>query len=146
MAEFLNEVGRVCVKNGVRCLYHNHWTECETDGLEQLCKLTDSHVVGFAFDTGHAVRAGKDPAAIIGVLGKRLSLIHFADASEDVQTTTKRPPLGEGQMKIPMVVEALRKVGFKQWIVLEEEATTLPGRKLAEKGLAVFHEAFQQPQ
>lgn len=144
MAEFVNEIGRVCAKNGVRCLYHNHWVECEDDGLEQLCKLTDPKLVGFAFDTGHAVRAGKDPAVIIGVLGKRLGLIHFADASEEVSSVTKRPPLGEGRLKIPAVVEALRKANFNQWIVLEEE-TTGAGRPLAEKGLAIFRKVFQQP-
>jgi inosose dehydratase len=144
MAEFMNEVGRVCAKNGVRCLYHNHWVECEGDGMEQLCKLTDSKLVGFAFDTGHAVRAGKDPAAIISVLGKRFGVIHFADASEQVSSVTKRPPLGEGRMEIPVVVEAIQKAGFNQWIVLEEE-TTGNGRLLAEKGLAVFRKAFQQP-
>jgi len=143
MAELMNEVGRVCAKNGVRCLYHNHWVECEGDGMEQLCKLTDPKLVGFAFDTGHAVRAGKDPAAVIAVLGKRLGVIHFADASADVQSVTKRPPLGEGKLKIPPVVEALRKVGFNQWIVLEEETTGLPGRPLAEKGLAIFRSVFR---
>jgi len=143
MAEFMNEVGRVCAKNGIRCLYHNHWVECESDGLEQLCKLTNPELVGFAFDTGHAVRAGKDPAAVIGVLGGRLGVIHFADASEQVASVTKRPPLGDGRMKIPAVVEALRKAGFNQWIVLEEE-TAAAGRPLAEKGLAIFRKAFQQ--
>jgi sugar phosphate isomerase/epimerase len=137
MAEFMNEVGRICAKHGVRCLYHNHWVECEGDGMEQLCKLTDPKLVGFAFDTGHAVRAGRDPAAVIGVLGKRLGVIHFADASD-----SKRPPLGEGRLKIPAVVEALRKTGFNQWIVLEEETTGVPGRPLAEKGLAIFRKVF----
>jgi inosose dehydratase len=144
MAEFVNEIGRVCAKNGVRCLYHNHWVECEGDGMDQLCKLTDPKLVGFAFDTGHAVRAGKDPAAIIATLGKRLGVIHFADASEQVASVTKRPPLGEGRMNIPAVVEALRKAGYNQWIVLEEE-TTGAGRPLAEKGLAIFRKVFQQP-
>jgi len=138
MAEFMKEVGRVCAKHGVRCLYHNHWAECEGDGMEQLCKLTDPKLLGFAFDTGHAVRAGKDPAAVIGVLGKRLGVIHFADGSADA----KRPPLGEGKMKIPAVVEALRKVGYNQWIVLEEETSDAPGRALAERGFAIFRKLF----
>lgn len=146
LAEFMNEVGRVCAKNGVRCLYHNHWWECEGDGLEILRKQTDPKLVGFAFDTGHAVRAGKDPAAMIGVLGKRLGLIHFADASEQVKSATQRPPLGEGRMKIPAVAEALRRAGFDQWIVLEEETTADTGRLLAEKGLAVFRQTFQRSQ
>lgn len=143
MAAFLNEVGGVCAKNGVRCLYHNHWVECEGDGLEQLCKLTDPKLVGFAFDTGHAIRAGKDPVAIISVLGKRLGLVHFADGSADPQLAGKRPPLGEGQLKIPTVTAALQKAGFNGWVVLEEETTGMPGRPLAEKGLAILRKAFK---
>ncbi len=146
MAEFMNEVGRVCAKNGVRCLDHTHWWECGGDGLEQLCKLTDPKLVGFALDTGHAVRAGADPSAMISVLAGRLGLIHFADASDTSANPVKRPPLGEGRMNIPAVVEALRKAGFHRWIVLEEETTAVNARPLAERGLALFRKVFQEPQ
>ncbi len=84
--------------------------------MDQWCKLTEPKLAGFAFDTGHAVRAGKYPAAIIATLGKRPGVIHFADASEQVASVTKRPPLGEGRMKIPAVIEALRKAGYNQWL------------------------------
>jgi len=142
MAKFVNDLGRVCAKHGVRCLYHNHWVECEADGLEQLCRLTDPALVGFAFDTGHAVRVGKDPAAVIGVLGKRLRLIHFADYADDGPSGPRRPPLGEGRLNIPAVVAALRSVGFDQWVVLEEETQSAAGRALAERGLKLFRRAF----
>jgi len=141
MAEFMNEVGRICANNGVRCLYHNHWVECDADGLERLCRLTDPKLVGFAFDTGHALRAGKDPAAVIAVLGKRLGLVHLADSVAPGPTPPHRPPLGDGRLKIAEVAAALRKVNFDQWIVLEEE-TSSAGRSLAERGLKVFRTAF----
>lgn len=142
MAEFLDEAGRACAKSGVRLLYHNHWVECEGDGLEQLCRLTNPELVGFAFDTGHAVRAGKDPAGVIAVLGKRLGLIHFADASEDGPSAAKRPLLGEGRLPMAAVVAALGTAGFEGWIVLEEE-TAGEGRASAERGLALFRKAFK---
>jgi len=144
MADFVNELGRVCAAQGVRCLYHNHWVECEGDGLERLCRLTDAQCVGFAFDTGHAVRVGKDPAAIIGVLGQRLEVIHFADSTPP-GPAPHRPPLGEGQLKIPAVVAALRSVDFHGWIVLEEETKAADGRALAQRGLKLFHMEFPPP-
>ncbi len=142
MAEFLDDIGRVCRANGVGCLYHNHWADCEAGGLEELCRRTDPQRVGFALDTGHALHAGKDPAALAGVLGKRLGLIHFADYSDQGPSNVRRPPLGEGCLDIPALVEALRKTAYDGWIVLEEETASAAGRPLAENGLAVFQKAF----
>ena len=138
MADFVNEVGSVCASKGVGCLYHNHWWECEGNGLNILHELTNPKRVGFAFDTGHTVRAGKDPAAMIGLLGGRLGMIHLADWNGE-----KRPPLGEGRLNIQAVVEALQKAGFDKWIVLEEETKVGAARAQVEKGLAVFRSAFQ---
>jgi len=142
MADFVNEVGSVCASKGVGCLYHNHWWECEGNGLNILHELTNPKRVGFAFDTGHAVRAGKDPAAMIALLGGRLGMIHLADFDEQCQTPGKRPPLGEGCLNIPAVLEALKKVGFGKWIVLEEETKVGAARAQVEKGLAVFQSTF----
>lgn len=144
MARFVNDVARICAVHGVKVLYHNHWRDCEGDALETLCELTDPERVGFAFDTGHALHAGKDPAALIGVMGRRLELVHFADYAGDRGSATQRPPLGEGCLKIAEVVAALRRAGFKGWIVLEEETSSADGRTLAERGLATFRRAFSQ--
>jgi len=142
---FLNRIGGVCQQHGVRCLYHNHWWECAGDGLVQLCRRTDPQRVGFAFDTGHALRAGNDPAALIDRLGARLAVVHLADASDQAPTVVKRPPLGAGRLNLPAVVAALRRVKFQQWIVLEEETTAATARPMAERGLATFRAAFSAP-
>lgn len=143
MATFVNEVGRVCAAADVRCLYHNHVWECEGDGLETMCRSTDPKLVGFALDTGHALQASKDPAALIKVLGKRLGLVHFADFVQEGGPPGKRPSLGQGRLQIRATVDALRQADFDQWIVLEEDGTSGGGRALAEKGLATFRAAFQ---
>ena len=139
MADFVNEIGGICASKGVGCLYHNHWWECEGNGLNILNELTRPKTVGFAFDTGHAVRAGKDPAAMIGLLAKRLGMIHLADWNSE-----KRPSLGEGRLDIQAVVAALQKAAFDKWIVLEEETKVGAARAQVEKGLAVFRSAFRK--
>ncbi len=142
MADFVNEIGDACAAAGARCLYHNHWWECEGSGLEILTEHVRPHTAGFAFDTGHAQRAGKDPAAVIAMLGKRLGMIHLADFDERVPTPGKRPPLGEGSVNLSAVADALRNVGFDGWIVLEEETKYGEARPQVEKGLAVFRSSF----
>lgn len=141
-AGYINTVGEACASGGVCCLYHNHWWECEGYGLERLHELTDPGIVSFAFDTGHALRAGKDPAAVIETLGPRLGMLHLADFRADWDSQVKRPPLGEGVLDFPAVVAALRSVGFEGWVVLEEETRVGEARAQVERGLALFRKAF----
>ena len=136
-AELVNEVGRVCADGQVRCLYHTHWWECEGDGLEQLFELCDPGLVDFAFDTGHAVRAGRDAVTEIGMLAGRIGMLHLTDWDGE-----RRPPLGEGRIDLPAVAAALGKVGFDGWVVLEEETQFGSARPQVERGLAVFKSTF----
>jgi sugar phosphate isomerase/epimerase len=148
MADFANEIGGACADkdicaggasaSGGGCLYHNHWWECEASGLEIVHELTDPKLVAFAFDTGHAVRAGKDPAAMIRMLSRRLGMIHLADFDERLPSPGKRPTLGEGRLNMSSVVEALRAVAFDKWIVLEEETQVGAARPQVEKAFAVL--------
>jgi inosose dehydratase len=142
MADFVNEVADVCAGKGIGLLYHNHWWECEGNGLQTLHALTDRRRVGFAFDTGHAGRAGKDPVALIHLLAGRLGLIHLGDWDDQLQTQVKRPPLGEGKMNLAAVAEALRKAAFNGWIVLEEETKVGAARPQVEKAFAIFQSTF----
>lgn len=142
MAQFVNQVGGLCASKGLPLLYHNHWWECDGIGLETLQGLTDAKNVGFAFDTGHAGRAGKDPSALIRMLGARLGMVHLADWSPQLQTVVKRPPLGEGRMNLATVRDALRHAGFNGWIVLEEETQVGAARPQVEKCFALFRSTF----
>ncbi len=144
MAAFLDDLGGRCATQGVRLLYHNHWQDCEGGSLPRLARLTDPAKVGFAFDTGHAIRAGEDPAAVIAALGSRLALVHFGDFAADDPSNVKRPPLGTGRLDVAATAAAIRKAGAVQWVVLEEESAEGGGEDLAKKGLAVLRSAFPE--
>ena len=121
MAERLNAFGDICVAAGVTTTYHNHWWEPENDALGKLAELTDPERVGFAFDTGHCARAGRDVAQTIRELGDRLAFVHLADHSPDADNPGLRPMLGEGTLDIDAVTDALREVKPESWVVLEED-------------------------
>lgn len=144
MAAFLDDLGGLCATQGVRLLYHNHWQDCEGGALPRLARLTDPAKVGFAFDTGHAVRVGEDPAKVIAALGPRLALVHFGDFAADDPSNVKRPPLGTGRLDVKAVAAAIRKAGAVCWVVLEEESSAGDGAELARKGLAVLRTAFPE--
>lgn len=117
--EGLNLFGEACAPRSVQLAYHNHWWESEQDGLVKLAGYTDPSTVGFAFDTGHHVRAGKDAAALVRELADRLSIIHLGDYAEDAGGNVFRPKLGTGIMDMSDLRSALK--GFTGWLVLEEE-------------------------
>lgn len=144
MAAFLDDLGGLCATQGVRLLYHNHWQDCAEGCLPKLCRLTDPARVGFAFDTGHAVHAGEDPAAILAAFGRRTELVHFADYADDGPSAVRRPPLGTGRLDLAATAAAIRKAGGVRWIVLEEEAGPGQGPALAKNGLSVMRAAFPE--
>ena len=118
-AEGLNLLGEQCAPKGIQLAYHNHWWESEQEGLVKLAAYTDPAYVGFAFDTGHHIRAGKDAIALVEKLADRLSIIHLADHSEDAKGHALRPRLGTGILDLSALRNAIE--GFTGWLVLEEE-------------------------
>jgi len=118
-AEGLNLLGEECKPRGMKLAYHNHWWESEQDGLTTLAKYANPDTVGFAFDTGHHERAGKNADELVYALADRLDIIHLGDYAEDAGGNVFRPRLGTGVMDMAELRSALD--GFTGWLVLEEE-------------------------
>ena len=63
-------------------MYHNHdteFTQCYR-GIPQLQLIAaNSENLTFELDCGWAAYAGADPVALIGQLGKRISVLHIKD-------------------------------------------------------------------
>ena len=112
----LNRLGIVCRSHGVYLLCHNHWWEPEGVGLEALVQETDPELVGFAFDTGHCTRAGRDAVAMLVELADRVRLVHLTDWDG-----AERPPLGEGMLDMEAARHALASMEFAGWLALEEQ-------------------------
>jgi len=88
---------------------------------EDLASIVDeinSPYVKVYYDPANAVHALLNPLKDIEILGKRISQVHIKD-----------PPgkhLGEGRVDLPLILKALKDVGYDDWLILETPATENP--------------------
>jgi inosose dehydratase len=101
--------------------------------------LLEQTKIGLCVDTGHLLAAGGDPVAVIADWAARINQVHVKDARLDrMAEIVKRDDdadaiwgqgifcrLGDGDLDVPRVLETLRTVGYRGWIVVEQDS--LPG-------------------
>jgi sugar phosphate isomerase/epimerase len=100
-------------------------------------------------DVFHTFHGGADPAALIAKLGSRVTSLHLKDlkkgapvtAGTGVGTPDIDVPVGSGQIDMPAVLAAARKVGTALYYVEDESATPLEN---IPKSLA-WLQAFRYP-
>ncbi len=146
----LNQAAVLCEKKGIQFYYHNHFQEFqEFDGqvvMDTLLENTDKDLVMFEFDSYWAVRAGQDPVAWLGKLGKRCDLLHQKDLPSEVQPVNlfelvvDHPPatfqemrkavtreqfteIGAGVLPVAEIIAAGRKYGNARYVFVEQDMT-----------------------
>ena len=106
------------------------------DEIEALLAETE---IGICLDTGHYLAAGGDPVAAVTRWAGRINQVHVKDARLDRIAEVVRGdepadavwgrgvfcPLGEGDLDVSGVLAALRAIGYRGWIVVEQDS--LPG-------------------
>ncbi|MCL4401370.1 MAG: sugar phosphate isomerase/epimerase [Acidobacteria bacterium] len=119
--EYLNRAGERCRKNRMKLAYHNHQGEFLNSSaeMEDLLRGTDPALVSLQFDTGHAFLAGADVAAFFTKHHARIEGLHLRDLR-----ARKQVPLGEGEFDQKPLAEAVRKTGWRGWLIVEEELRT----------------------
>ena len=80
----------------------------------ELVDRIDSPKVGIYFDVGNALVYGNDPIEDIETLGPDIARVHFKDWDDDGSCR-----IGDGHVDYPAAVEALRDIGYDNWVVLE---------------------------
>jgi inosose dehydratase len=104
--------------------------------IEGLLEATE---IGLCLDTGHYLAAGGDPVAAATRWAERINQVHVKDARlERMAEIVRRDepadavwsrgvfcPLGDGDLEVFRVLEALRTSGYRGWIVAEQDS--LPG-------------------
>jgi inosose dehydratase len=135
---------------GLRCVFHNHcagFVETPVE-IEKLLALTDPALVGLCFDTGHYVFGGGDAVDGIRKHASRIWHIHFKDHEPNVAIQTRKDEcdyfasvrngifceLGRGNVDFPAVIRELEKVGYDNWVVVEQDV--LPGLGSPEESAA----------
>ncbi|HEY1509863.1 MAG TPA: TIM barrel protein [Solirubrobacteraceae bacterium] len=133
-----------CRERGLEPTFHHHaGTYVQTpQEIERLLECSD---VGLCLDTGHLLVGGGEPLAAVRAWAERINHVHLKDArratieqiaaeAAPVQEIWRRGAfcaLGEGDIEIPAVLDALGQIGYAGWLVVEQDIlpdSAEPGR------------------
>jgi sugar phosphate isomerase/epimerase len=119
MRYVLREAARVAEPRGILIGLEPHQQYSRTpDGLDRICSLVDSPVIGVNFDTGNSYLAGQDPIVWLKRVADRLVHLHAKDISVE-QSETERGKVtgtpvgcacGDGVIDWVKVIEICRKI------------------------------------
>ena len=132
--ESLKVVEEICARRGVALSLHQHYgTVIERD--EQLLRFLEGCETGLCLDTGHLVIGGSDPVEVAKLAGDRINHVHLKDVDRvlamrlagrelDFKQAARKGaflPLGEGDVDVGRLLEALEGEGYSGWYVLEQD-------------------------
>lgn len=124
VADALKAIGERARDGGLVISIHNHvdsLVESEED-MARLLAMLGPHQCGLTLDTAHAVKAG-----IVGVerlavrFREHLLNVHLKDISADGQFCA----LGAGTLALAPILEALSRVNYRGWLIVDEETSAL---------------------
>lgn len=115
--------------------------------IDQALTLTD---VGLCLETGHQLVGGGDALSTVEQWGERINHVHLKDASVDIVNSIIEDhetveaiwqrraflPLGQGDVPIGTIVEAVVRLGYSGWLVVEQDIMpdpVNPGRAIADQ-------------
>jgi inosose dehydratase len=130
MAGRLRRAAERAAERGVRAVVHPHaggYVEFE-DEVDRLLSELD---VGLCLDTGHALYAGSDPAAMVRRYAARLEHLHLKDVSGPVRARGLGfwdavaagvfCPVGDGLLDLPALRTALADAGYRGFATIEQD-------------------------
>jgi inosose dehydratase len=127
MVDRLRGAAETAAARGIRAVFHPHagsYVEFE-DEIERLLADTE---IGLCLDTGHALYAHADPAALIRRHGDRLEHLHLKDVVAerrgsfwDSVAAGVFCPVGDGLLDLAAVREALTAVGYDGFATVEQD-------------------------
>jgi sugar phosphate isomerase/epimerase len=128
----LPRVEKFAKEYDIKIAIHNHGPEDKhfpspLDVLKAVRNM-DPHM-GLCMDVGHAVRTGTDVVAAIKAAGPRLFDMHIKDLA-NLKDRESQVPVGDGELPIVGIFQALIGIEFKGHVMLEYEidsANPLPG-------------------
>jgi sugar phosphate isomerase/epimerase len=141
----INEVGQLCVDNGMTLLYHNHDFEFKKlpDGtfkLDYLYQQVPADILQTEIDTCWVKVAGQDPASYVRKYAGRSPVVHLKDFYKEgapvrpyelIGTDAKAEaprgvfefrPVGHGMQDFPPILKASEDAGAS-WVVVEQDSS-----------------------
>ena len=137
LVEALHEVGAYARELSLRLTIHPHGgTAIESmSETDRLFSSVDPDLVGYCFDSGHALYGGSDPGQLAAKWAHRIDYVHLKDVRADVLrqaragnwdfATAVRNNIfctpGAGMIDFDSVMDALEQVQYVGWLVIEAE-------------------------
>jgi inosose dehydratase len=138
-AESMKRATGLCRERGYEPTFHHHGASyVETpEEIEEMLHRTD---VGLCLDTGHLLIGGGDPITAAHDWAPRINHLHLKDVRRAIidAVVSKHGvmmdfwregafcPLGEGDLDIDGVLNALRDRRFSGWLVVEQDMLPRP--------------------
>ena len=129
LGKLITEIGKRTADLGISLGYHNHMGTLgqSPEEVDQILQATDPRYARLELDVAHYFQGGGDPAKAIEKYADRLLFLHIKDVesvsnSENPKRSYRFVELGRGRVDLPAVFEALHKVNFRGWAIVELDA------------------------
>jgi inosose dehydratase len=149
LGKALTELGKRTADLGIPLGYHNHMGSLgeRPEELDQVMGLSDPRYVKLELDIAHYFQGGGDPVKAIEKFSDRLLFMHIKDVErlpegKDPQHSYRWVELGHGLVDVPAVFDALRKVNFRGWAVVELDG--VPDNAHSPKEAAAANKQYLQ--
>ena len=145
----LDRIADHAAERGVIAVVHPHIGTL-VESAEDVQRVVDGSHIGFCIDTGHLAAAGADPVAITLANLDRVKHVHLKDVDtakaakvvakeitfSDAVADGMWQVLGEGDVDIRAMIEALEGAGYDGWYVLEQDVMYKDGEPEGEGPIA----------
>ncbi|MGA2012130.1 MAG: TIM barrel protein [Solirubrobacteraceae bacterium] len=133
-ADGLARAASRCRERGYEPTFHHH-TATHVEAQWEIERLLEISDVGLCLDTGHLLLGGGDPVVAIREWGSRINQVHLKDARRAIlqEIVAEGAPvreiwrrrafcaLGDGDIPIDRVIDALASIGYTGWLVVEQD-------------------------
>lgn len=140
MAEMFRILDDICAEFGLEQVLHPH-VQTLVETKDDISRVLDSCDVRFCLDTGHMAFGGQDPVQFAKDAMDRVGHVHLKDIRLDMvgpvldrevslmQATQAGifTPLGQGDVDILGVVQALEQAQYQGWYVIEQDTAITGG-------------------
>jgi len=149
LGKALTELGKRTADFGIPLGYHNHMGSLgeRPEELDQVMTDADPRYVKLELDIAHYFQGGGDPVKAIEKYNDRLLFLHIKDVerlspAKDFEHSYRFVELGQGLVDIPAVFEALQKVNFRGWAIVELD--DVPDNARSPKEAAAANKEYLQ--
>ena len=141
LGRLISEIGKRTADLGISLGYHNHMGSLgeRPEEVDQILQAADARYAKLELDVAHYFQGGGDPAKAIEKYSDRLLFLHIKDVEPlSDAADAKRPyrfvELGRGKVDLPAVFDALHKVNFRGWAIVELDVVPDKTRTPKEAG------------